>query len=58
LNFNSFDWKVFSWRRFAYRLLAVGGDSRILLDFSANINPLDPPARFIEWLKEQLSTIA
>jgi threonine-phosphate decarboxylase len=32
-------------------------DSRELLDFSANINPLGPPARVIELLKERLETI-
>lgn len=32
-------------------------DSTALLDFSANINPLGPPARVIELLKERLDTI-
>nr|WP_263327885.1 threonine-phosphate decarboxylase CobD [Neobacillus sp. Marseille-Q6967] len=32
-------------------------DSKQLLDFSANINPLGPPPRLIELLKEQVETI-
>ncbi|WP_180956635.1 hypothetical protein [Bacillus canaveralius] len=37
--------------------LLFGRESKQLLDFSANINPLGPPPRVMERLRDQLDTI-